>query len=244
MSAAANNAQRDATTEHSRWRRARRFVLRALLVVLAPLALWGLAALTLPRISVNGDWAPPTSGIEVGVLSNGVHTDFVLPVRAANVDWAQFLALDELHGPQSGLKWVAVGWGDRRFYLETPTFADLKASTAFAALSGIGSTALHVTWLDYGPYSAENARSFVLSEAQYVALCEYVRSSFARDAALLPRRIQHPGYTPLDHFYEAVGSYSAIRTCNEWTGAGLRLAGVRAGVWTPFAGDVLRPLPR
>jgi uncharacterized protein (TIGR02117 family) len=244
MSAAANNAERDATTERGRWGRARRFALRALLVVLAPFAFWGLAAVTLPRISVNDDWAPPTSGIEVGVLSNGVHTDFVLPVRAAGVDWAQFFALDELHGTDSGFEWVAVGWGDRRFYLETPTFADLKASTAFAALSGIGSTALHVTWLHSGPYSADNERSFVLSEAQYLALCEYVRSSFARDAALLPRRIEHPGYMARDHFYEAVGSYSAIQTCNEWTGAGLRRAGVRTGVWTPFAGDVLRPLPR
>lgn len=244
MSAAANDAERGATAGRGRWPRVRRFALRVLLVVLAPFALWGVAALTLPRIDVNGDWAPPMGGIEVGVLSNGVHTDFVLPVRAAGVDWAQFLALDELHGPNSGFEWVAIGWGDRRFYLETPTFADLKASTAIAALSGVGSTALHVTWLDFGPYSAENARSFVLREAQYLALCEYVRSSFARDGAQLPRRIEHAGYTAFDHFYEAVGSYSAIHTCNEWTGAGLRRVGVRTAVWTPFAGDVLRPLPR
>ncbi len=244
VSTGASSETREAKAPESRWRRARRLALRVLLVVLATCALWGVAALTLPRVTLNDDWAPPTHGIEVGVLSNGVHTDVVLPVRAAGVDWAEFLALDELHGPHSGFQWVAMGWGDRRFYLETPTFADLKASTAIAAVSGVGSTALHATWLYRGPYSGENARSFVLTEAQYVALCDYVRASFALDSAQRPRRIEHPGYSTSDHFYEAVGSYSAIRTCNEWTGAGLRRIGVRIGAWTPFAGDVLRHLPR
>ena len=94
MSAGANSGTHEAKAPESRWRRARRLALRALLVVLATCALWGVAALTLPRLTLNDDWAPPTHGIEVGVLSNGVHTDLVFPVRAAGVDWAEFLALE------------------------------------------------------------------------------------------------------------------------------------------------------
>lgn len=221
-----------------------RVIVRVLLVLLAPFVAWGVAALALPRLMRNDAWATPERGIEIGVLSNGVHTDFVLPVRAAGVDWAARLELEELHGANTGFEWVGVGWGDRRFYLETPTFADLKWDTALVAVSGLGRTAMHVTWLDSGPRSDDDARALRLSEKQYLALCEYVQASFALDDAARPRRIDHEGYTLFDHFYEAVGSYSAIETCNEWTGAGLRRIGVRTGTWTPFASDVLRPLPR
>lgn len=228
----------------SRARRLLRWIVRGLLVLLAPFVVWGLAALVVPRITRNDEWTPPARGIEIGVVSNGVHTDLVLPLRAAGVDWAARLDLDELHGQDMGIRWVAVGWGDRRFYLETPTFADLKWDTALAAVSGMGRTAMHVTWLECGPYSSDESRVLIVNEEQYRELCEYVRTSFELDDAGRPRRIDHPGYTPFDHFYEAVGSYSAIQTCNEWTGAGLRRIGVRTGTWTPFASDVLRPLPR
>ena len=42
-----------------------------------------------------------------------------------------------------------------------------------------------------------------------------------------------------DAFYDATGRYSAVRTCNEWVGEGLRRAGVRVGRWTPFPVTVL-----
>ncbi|MSR48161.1 MAG: DUF2459 domain-containing protein [Planctomycetes bacterium] len=86
-------------------------------------------------------------------------------------------------------------------------------------------------------------RQITLSEAQYLKRCGYLLASFVCDVTGQPQRIDHAGYTPYDRFFESNGSYSLITTCNEWTGAGLRGIGVRAGCWTPFAGDVLRPLP-
>ena len=41
---------------------------------------------------------------------------------------------------------VGLGWGDKGFYLETPTWADLKTSTALKAVSGYNTTAMHVTF--------------------------------------------------------------------------------------------------
>ncbi|HEX8448713.1 MAG TPA: DUF2459 domain-containing protein [Allosphingosinicella sp.] len=40
-------------------------------------------------------------------------------------------------------------------------------------------------------------------------------------------------------FYEAVGPYSAVYTCNSWTGAALRHAGVRTGLWTPLSQSIM-----
>ena len=47
------------------------------------------------------------------------------------------------------------------------------------------------------------------------------------------------GYSDDDAFYEAVGGYSFIFTCNEWTGRALRAAGVRTGLWTPLAQSLM-----
>ena len=51
------------------------------------------------------------------------------------------------------------------------------------------------------------------------------------------------GYNSNDAFYEANGGYSAIMTCNEWTGRALRAAGVRMGLWTPIEQSVMWRLP-
>ena len=47
------------------------------------------------------------------------------------------------------------------------------------------------------------------------------------------------GYFGYDAFYEGTGRYSAVRTCNSWTGAALAAAGIRVGAWTPFPVTVL-----
>ena len=59
-------------------------------------------------------------------------------------------------------------------------------------------------------------------------------------AAFAPQSSAYRGYAGYDAFYTARGHYSAIRTCNAWTGDALRYAGVRIGRWTPFPVTVMR----
>lgn len=239
----APRAEVSAAAPRSGWRRALCIGGRIVVALVAPLLAWGLAALVLPRIVCHRDWRPPSSGIAIGIVSNGVHTDFVLPARAAGIDWTQRMPYSWFDAADARCEWIGFGWGDRGFYLDTPTFADLDLGTAFTAVSGRGAAAMHVTWRHAEPTSGAGARRLVLTEEQYRALVDYVLASFRVDAAGAPLRIDHAGYTPCDRFFEATGSYSAIVTCNEWTGAGLRRIGVRCGWWTPLAADVLRPLP-
>ena len=60
-----------------------------------------------------------------------------------------------------------------------------------------------------------------------------------------PQRIDHPGYWDSDAFYEGIGNFNAVRTCNQWVNAKLRIAGVEASLWTPFSKGVTwrHPLP-
>lgn len=187
------------------------------LAVLIPIGSYLLAALVLARVPVNADWAEPDTGITIFVQSNGVHTGLVLPA-----------------GPR---RWHAFGWGDRDFYLNTPRWQDLRPGTALSALIGSGDTLVHVDALgDFVP--DENWRALRLRPDEYARLRAYVSATLRPGPAI-------PGYTPQDRFYPARGRYSAVTTCNVWVSRGLRAAGVRAGLWTPFASDVMRwvPLP-
>jgi hypothetical protein len=51
------------------------------------------------------------------------------------------------------------------------------------------------------------------------------------------------GYGPRDIFYAANGRYTAIDTCNQWTGQALRAGGAPVAAWTPFSFLVLWNLP-
>ena len=186
-------------------------------IVLIPLGLYLAAAAILGHIPANRDWAEPKTGITIFIQTNGVHTGIVLPA-----------------GPH---KWRAFGWGDRDFYLNTPRWQDIRPGTAVAALVGSGDTLVHVDDLDdFLP--DENWRPLRLRADEYARLRAYIA------ATLKPGGKPIPGYTARDRFYPARGRYSALVTCNVWTGRALTAAGIRTGIWTPFSGDVMRWVPR
>ena len=66
------------------------------------------------------------------------------------------------------------------------------------------------------------------------AMATQIRAGFRLDARGKPVRIDHPGYWQQDAFYFSVGKASAIDTCNQWVASRLRLAGVKAPLWSPF----------
>lgn len=192
-------------------------LLRGLAVgLLVPVGLYLAAAAILGRIPVNAGWSEPRDGITIFVQTNGVHTGLVLP-----------------DGPG---RWRAFGWGDRAFYLETPTWADVRPWTVVSALAGSGRTVVHVDQL--GAFLPdENWRPLRLRREEYARLVRYVTDT------LEPGGRAIPGYGPDDSFYPARGRYSVVVTCNVWVSRGLAEAGVRTGAWTPFEGDVMRWVP-
>ncbi len=79
-------------------------------------------------ISVNEDLAENQQEIPIYILTNGVHTDIVLPIKNEHHDWSTQLKFEHTKSKDSTYQYVALGWGDKGFYLETPTWADLKTS--------------------------------------------------------------------------------------------------------------------
>ena len=207
---------------------------RALLAVAAIPALYLLAALIGSLASVNRGWIEPAEGITVYLASNGVHADLILPAEAQGLDWTPFVPRSDFAAVPPGAQWIAFGAGERRVYLDTPRWRDIKPRTIWSALSG-GERVMHVEWVGDPTFAAKAIR---LRPEEYRRLWAAIRAGFELDRHGRPVRISHPGYGQADAFYEGAGKASAIDTCNQWVAGRLRLAGVKAPVWSPFVGGL------
>ena len=219
--------------------------LRKYLRIFAILGLLFCVALTLAVVvgalwTVNSDFTPAQEdGVKVWVFAGPIHTDILFPASGGDYDWSEILRPGD---PVP--EYLAVGWGDRKFYLETPTWADVTVGNVVGAFLGLHRTALHVDRWTSIPAQTSQCRQVVLTRAQYLRLCAFVHASFSRDSEGKLKLIPGRGYGPTDVFFEATGRYSLLRTCNCWAGDALAAAGVRMGRWTPLPQSVLWSLPR
>ena len=205
---------------------------RRLALALAAIpALYLLAALVGSLVPVNRGWSEPAQGVTIYLANNGVHADLILPAKAQGLDWAPLLPRRDFASADPAARWVAFGAGERRVYLDTPRWRDISLPTIWAGLTG-GERVMHVEWVADPAYAA---RAIRLRPEEYRRLWQSIRAEFALDADGRPLRIDHPGYGPADAFYEGRGKASGVNTCNTWAADRLRLAGVRTGLWTPFA---------
>jgi conserved hypothetical protein len=196
---------------------------------------YALGALILGLVPVNRDWKPAANGIAIWLTTNGVHAGFALPADDPAMDWTRVFPPGDAHVPRAPRRGdvVYIGWGDRTFFLNVPTWADLKLSTAVYALSGLDGTAVHV---EYGapPVEGARARRLVLTHEQYLRLVAYVRASVVADMRGQATWIPGHAYGDQDAFYEGTGHYSLFITCNQWTRDALSVSGIRTAAWSPF----------
>jgi uncharacterized protein (TIGR02117 family) len=210
-------------------------IIRRSLAGLALLLLgYGAAGMVGGAIPVNRGWRPPATGVVIYVENNGIHTGLILPKVASGIDWRDVARARDLRDPRyAAFDHVAIGWGEQRFFLETPTWWDVRPATIAAAAMGSDATLLHVEHIPAPHGDGDYVRRIVLSPDQYARLAAFIRASVA------PAGTRYPGYFDYDAFYTGRGHYDAVRTCNDWTGEALRRAGVRTGAWTPFPVTVM-----
>lgn len=214
-----------------------KYLAYSILGLVAFLLLYLLSAVILSRIEVNAKEVS-TEEETIWVLSNGAHTDIIMPVKNDLFDWQNIVSQQDTRGKGQS-PYIALGWGCRKFYLETPTWADLKFTTAFQAVTGQGGTLMHATFYNEIP-TDEQSVSLLLSAAQYRQLVTHIAQTFVLQegrGVLVPTDAV---YGDTDAFYEAKGHYQLFFTCNTWTNKMLKNSGIRACVWTPFASGVMR----
>jgi uncharacterized protein (TIGR02117 family) len=193
---------------------------------------YGVLVTLMSYIPVNNNkFAVDEQKVDIFILSNGVHADVVVPVKNEYYDWSKQIKFEHTKAKDATAKYVAMGWGDRGFYLETPTWADLKVSTALKATTGLSSSALHTTFYKSIKEDAY-CKKISISTLEYQNLVVFITDSFETKSGENIKIETDAVYGKNDIFYEAKGSYSLFYTCNSWANQALKSANQKAALHT------------
>ena len=206
---------------------------KVLLLLAGFFVLYSIVAFVCSRITIGGKQDGKRE-VAIYIKTNGVHTDIVVPVRVDSLDWSREVKYSYTSGKDSTYSYLALGWGDKGFYLQTPQWKDLKCSVAFNAAFGRSTTAIHATYYD-NLTEDNHCRKIMISRNQYARLTNYIINSFKKDSAgHFINIVTNANYCRSDAFYEATGSYSILHTCNTWANNCLKECGQRCCLWTIF----------
>ena len=161
-----------------------------------------------------------------------MHSDIVLNLETSKVDWNRLLP-QVVQGRKRG--YLAFGWGDKETYLNTPTWNDLKLSTALKALFLNTPSLLHVAY--YRDIRYYQTKELDLTQKQFKSLKQILKREFSK----VPH-YEAKGFSIDDAFYSSSRVYNAIKTCNSWSGDRLREANIGISYWTPFSFNVVGSL--
>lgn len=209
------------------------YFLKTLGFILGIVVLYAILGYLLPFIEVSAKDDGEQKEIPIYIYTNGVHTDIVMPVKNELHDWSAKIPFANTTSKKSDYNYVGIGWGDKGFYLDTPTWADLKFSTAMKAAFWMSESAMHTSFY-HTMTEASDCKKIMISKKQYEALVKFIDAKFDRDTngnyILIPTKAV---YSDNDAFYDAKGSYSFLNTCNTWANDALKAAGQKAAWWTP-----------
>ena len=190
----------------------------------------------LSKISVNENISQKQE-VEIFIKTNGVHTDIVVPIQNEIKDWRKEIKFSHTKSQDSIMNYLAFGWGDKGFYLDTPEWADLKFSTAFKAATGLSTTAMHTNFYNT-MIENESCKKVIISQENYQKLVNYISNSFLRDSKQQVQWLSGHSYSKNDAFYNANGRYSLFKTCNSWANSSLKESNQKAAFWTPYDGGI------
>ncbi|MEO1434699.1 MAG: DUF2459 domain-containing protein [Bacteroidota bacterium] len=203
---------------------------KGLIGFFAFLSIYVLIALLLSYIPVNRSKYVENGPKTLYASTNGVHVDLIVPVADMSPKFREQLQ------PAPEVQFIGFGWGDRKFYLETPTWGDLTVYNFMNSFFWPSSSLVHVT---YHQSAFKNWEQLSASEDQVLELCAALESGFKTDEANGFTELPGKGYYDNDTFFEGAGSYTLFRTCNVWTNQKMKQAGLPAVLWTPFPWPVM-----
>ncbi|WP_422388777.1 TIGR02117 family protein [Chryseobacterium gambrini] len=208
-------------------------IIKAIGIIVGIVVLYVALGYFLPFIEVSAKDDGQKKEIPVYIYTNGVHTDIVMPVKNEIQDWSTKIPFSNTKSKSTDYNYVGVGWGDKGFYLDTPTWADLKFSTAFKAAFWLSESAMHCTFYKTMK-EGDDCKKIMISKDQYKKLVDFVDAKFDKNQNgnynLVPTNAV---YGNDDAFYDAQGKYSFLNTCNTWANDALKAADQKAAFWTP-----------
>lgn len=214
-------------------RRAIQFIRRGVRCLALVLAFYGAACL-IGLSPVNTHFKNAAGGVEVFVYTDPLQSKILVPARSTSSNWEVFFPREEFPGAESGQTYLAFSWEDRQFALNTPTWRDANYVTALRAGLLPTESVMRVEYCER-PQEQSGCRRMVLDAQQYSVLSQQILASLEHRADHKLQRVQGAADGSRGGFYEAHGLFYFLSTGNTWTGACLKRAGVRTGMWTPFS---------
>ena len=202
------------------------------------LLLYVVSIFVLPKIRFKDNSDTPGS-ITCYLKTNGSHVDIVMPIKTDYHDWTNILDQKDVIYADSSFQYVAFGWGDKNFYLNTSSWGDMTFSIAFKAAFWLSSGALHVTYYN----QLETTNSCVpiqLNPNQIKNLYNFICSDFELDGNNKPIFIPTDKvYGNTDAFYNSNKTYSLFHTCNTWVNDALKSSDYKHCFWTALEFGVM-----
>lgn len=184
--------------------------------------------------------APDVVGppVEILVLDNGFHTDFVMP-RAALA--ARPGPLREALAVLAPGDRVRVGWGDARFYVDQSPITDRLPDGARAFFRPGGNPSVLMLRPEAGDpasdYAGEDVRTLRLSAAAFEPIRRRIEGSLATPGGRPRVAAVRPG-DPV-RFFASTETFSILHLCNHWAAEVLNAGGVAIRpVWSLLSSEI------
>jgi len=185
-----------------------------------------------------GDYSAQDGDISIYVYNSGIHTDILVPVKTPLWNWQQSIDLKSIAADGNSLKYLAFGFGDRSYFLETSRGAPPKVSTIFNALFLPTPPAMRVLAYNNIPQKYSKIKCLKISKINYLNLVNFLDNSFQSNAENRKNFLEKiPNYR--GGFYEAKGTYSLLRGCNDWTAEALRTAEINTPLWSSLSSAIM-----
>lgn len=217
-----------------------RFLIFSLVIFISSILLYLACAFVFSRITINGH-NEKNAIHTVYLMKSGIHVDFLLPICNELKDWREEFPITNTRSKDSSYNKIAIGWGSKDFYMNTPTWDDLTLKIFLISNFGLGSSAIQVKY--YNDTLPKDSQIIVLklSDNQYKKLVKYIENSLKRSKAqkssyILPKNPKV--LTENNSFYDAKQTYSLLITCNTWINRGLKASGQKSCLWTPDADGI------
>lgn len=195
-----------------------------------------LACTTTPRIVPSHQVFVGHGTTTIYVVNHGWHTGFVIPAHSIQS------RLPELKQRFAEADYIELGWwGDKGFYQAQKITARLTLQALFWPSASV----VHAVAVpsDVSAYFANSqVDALFVTDAELLLLLRFIEASFAKDSQqhLITQR---KGLYGDSQFYQGVGSYYVMNTCNKWTAKGLKSMGMDiVPVFKLTSGSVMRYL--
>lgn len=167
---------------------------------------------TVPLIKIGK--IKENKGITAYIVKDYIHSDFIFESDYYN----------EIFPSKN--KYIKIGWGDRKIFLETKTWKDLKTLDLVFAILGFNETCLRIEFLDTIP---KNSTKIEMNKDQLEILKTHIDRSYKKKLISKKSTFYQKG-----DYYESTLKYGPINNCNNWVNKGLLKAKLTNRVWCPI----------